>query len=106
MDVNNISEFTKGWIIGNFDPSLIKMREIEIGVKFFKKGEVELLHMQIVATEITIVIDGQIEMNGNRFSSGQVITIPPGEPADFLAITDGTLVCVKTPSIPEDKVVL
>jgi len=106
MDVNNISEFTKGWIIGNFDPSLIKMKEIEIGVKFFKKGEVELLHMQIVATEITIVIDGQIEMNGNRFSSGQVITIPPGEPADFLAITDGTLVCVKTPSIPEDKVVL
>jgi quercetin dioxygenase-like cupin family protein len=106
MDVNNISEFTKGWIIGNFDPSLIKMREIEIGVKFFKKGEVELLHMQIVATEITIVIDGKIEMNGNRFSSGQVITIPPGEPADFLAITDGTLVCVKTPSIPEDKVVL
>ena len=106
MEVNNISEFTKGWIIGNFEPSILKSKEIEFGVKFFKKGEVEPLHKQIVATEITVVIDGLIEMNGSRFSTGQVITIPPGEPADFLAITDGTLVCVKTPSIPSDKVVL
>ncbi len=104
MIVNNIEEFTKGWFVGNFTPTILNTEEFEIAVKWFKAGESEPLHKQIIATEITVVIDGQIRLGGETFFKGDVITIQPGEFAAFESVTDSALVCVKTPSLPNDKV--
>lgn len=104
MNKQNIEEFVKGWVVGNFVPSIFKTNEVEVGAKFFKIGESEPSHKQLVATEITIVMDGKIRMNNEYFNSGDVITIPPGEFADFEALTDAKLICIKFPSIPSDRV--
>ena len=104
MIINNIDEFIKGWFVGDFSPAILNTKDFEIAVKWFKAGEKEPLHKQIVATEITVVIDGQIRLGGETFSKGDVITIPPGEFAEFESLTDSALVCVKTPSLPNDKV--
>jgi hypothetical protein len=106
VEVRDISEFTKGWFIGDFEPTMFKTSDFEVGVKFFLKGDTEPLHKQIVATEFTVVVSGEIQMNGKKFVKGQIIRIDPEEPADFLALTDGSLLCLKTPSIPTDRVVL
>jgi hypothetical protein len=106
VEVRNILEFTKGWFIGDFEPTMLKTSEFEVGVKFFVKGDTEPLHKQILVTEFTVVISGDIQMNGKKFTRGEIIRINPEEPADFLALTDGSLLCLKTPSIPADKVVL
>jgi len=102
--VNKMDEFIKGWFVGDFSPVLLHSKDYEIAVKEFKAGEKEPLHKQIIATEITVVIVGQIRLGGEIFSKGDVITIPPGEYAEFESITDSSLVCVKTPSLPNDKV--
>ena len=104
VKINNIDEFTKGWFVGDFSPAILNTKEFEIAVKWFKSGEKEPLHKQIIATEITVVIDGQIRLGGETFSKGDVITIQPGEFAEFESVTDSALVCVKTPSLPNDKV--
>jgi quercetin dioxygenase-like cupin family protein len=104
MQVNKIDEFTKGWFVGNFSPVLIHSSDYEIAVKWFKAGEKEPLHRQIIATEITVVVAGEIRLGGKVFSQGDVVTIPPGEFAEFESITDSALVCIKTPSLPNDKV--
>ena len=104
MIVNKIEEFTKGWFVGDFSPALINSKDYEIAVKWFKAGESEPLHKQNTATEITVVITGQIRLGDEIFFKGDVITIPPGEFTEFESITDSTLVCVKTPSLPNDKV--
>ena len=104
MKVNKIDEFTKGWFVGDFSPALIHSTDYEIAVKWFKVGEREPLHKQNMATEITVVITGQIRLGDEIFFKGDVITIPPGEFTEFESITDSTLVCVKTPSLPNDKV--
>ena len=104
MIVNKIEEFTKGWFVGDFSPALIHSKDYEIAVKWFKAGESEPLHKQNTATEITVVITGQIRLGDEIFFKGDVITIPPGEFTEFESITDSTLVCVKTPSLPNDKV--
>ena len=104
MQVNKINEFTKGWFVGDFSPALIHSKDYEIAVKWFKVGEREPLHKQNMATEITVVIMGQIRLGGENFTKGDIITIPPGEFTEFESITDSTLVCVKTPSLPNDKV--
>ena len=105
VKINNIDEFTKGWFVGDFSPAILNTKEFEIAVKWFKAGEKEPLHKQIIATEITVVIDGQILLGGETFFKGDVITIKPGEFAEFESVTDSALVCVKTPSLPNDKVI-
>jgi quercetin dioxygenase-like cupin family protein len=105
MQTFNVEEFFKGWIIGNFSPSLYVNPFVEVGIKFFKMGETEASHKQLVATEITIVIDGTIRLGTSIFARGDIISIPPNEIADFESLTDSSLVCIKFPSIPSDKVV-
>jgi quercetin dioxygenase-like cupin family protein len=106
MDTHRVEDFVKGWIIGDFSPSLHRNSEFEVAVKFFTQGEVEESHKQLIATEITVVIDGEIRLGTSRFKRGDVISIPPNEVADFESLTDSSLVCIKFPSISNDKVVI
>ena len=106
MKSEKLSDFHLGWFVGNFEPSLLKNQHVEIAVKHFAKGETEPSHKQLVATELTVVVSGKIRMNDKFFSSGEIVIIPPGEYANFEALEDSSLVCVKFPSIPEDKVSL
>jgi len=106
MNRYRLEEFSKGWVIGNFLPSLFVNSNFEIAVKFFKSGDSEPEHKQITATEITIVVDGWISMGGNNYERGDVIVIEPGEVCGFNSITDSSLVCVKFPSLPHDKVIV
>jgi len=104
MQINRIEEFVKGWFVGNFSPVILHSNDYEVAVKWFKAGETEPLHKQLVATEITVVIEGEIILGGKKFIKGDVVTIPPGESAAFESVTDSALVCVKNPSLPNDKV--
>jgi quercetin dioxygenase-like cupin family protein len=104
MEKYRVEDFFKGCFVGDFSPSLFKNSDFEVAVKFFKKGEVEHAHKQLIATEITVVIEGTIRLADSLFVRGDVISIPPHEVADFESITDSSLVCIKFPSIPNDKV--
>lgn len=106
MKSYKLEEFFKGWVVGDFNPSLFKTSDFEVAVKFFEKGEIEPAHKQLVATEITIVIDGSIRLGEGTYSRGDVIEIQPNEVAAFESLTHASLVCIKFPSIPNDKVVV
>jgi quercetin dioxygenase-like cupin family protein len=106
MKSYKLEEFFKGWVVGDFNPSLFKTSDFEVAVKFFEKGEIEPAHKQLVATEITIVIDGSIRLGEGTYSCGDVIEIQPNEVAAFESLTHSSLVCIKFPSIPNDKVVV
>ena len=47
MKVEKLSDMTKGWFIGNFEPSLHKTNECEIGVKSYNAGDYEKKHYTI-----------------------------------------------------------
>ena len=106
MESYKLDDFFKGWVVGNFQPTLHLTSHFEVGVKHFAVGEVEAAHKQLVATEITIVISGRIRLGKEEFSDGDIISIPPHEVADFEALTECSLVCIKFPSLPDDKVVV
>ena len=81
-----------------------KNQNLEVCVKLFRSGDTEPSHKQIYATEITVVSEGKVRIGNFMLEKGDVLLIHPGEFADFEAITDGSLTCVKFPSIPSDKV--
>ena len=104
MKILNIAEMKLGWFIGNFEPSMLKTLEFEVAIKSFLAGESEPHHKQIIATEFTVVLSGEIEINEIKFYQNQIVRINPGESANFLALSDTTILCIKTPSIATDKV--
>ena len=103
MEIYKLDDFLGGWFIGNFYPSMLKNSFFETAVKFIKAGEIEPLHYQKTATEITVVISGKILICGKVLSPKEIISIPPMQTCSFEALEDSILVCIKSPSIPSDK---
>ena len=100
-----LEDFIGGWIVGNFSPCVFSSSEIELGVKRFSAGEIEQEHYQLHATEVTLVVEGHCILAGKRLGPGDILVIPPNVSGSFRALTDVTLVVVKSPSIPADKVI-
>ena len=51
MKIEDIADFTKGWFIGDFEPSLFKTTDFEIAIKSYQKGDTEKEHYHAIATE-------------------------------------------------------
>jgi quercetin dioxygenase-like cupin family protein len=103
MQVSKLSDMKNGWFIGDFDPTLIKTREVEVAIKHYKKGDSEERHYHKIATEITVIVSGRVRMNGVEYKAGDIITIEPNESTDFEALEDSINTVVKLPGAPNDK---
>jgi quercetin dioxygenase-like cupin family protein len=98
-----LNNFTGGWFLGDFEPTLLSNAAFEVSVKYYRKGDNEPSHYHKLATEWTVITAGEVEMNGLRYSPGDIIEVAPGEITQFTAITDATTTVVKVPSIKGDK---
>jgi HAD superfamily hydrolase (TIGR01509 family) len=99
----NLNTMTRGWFVGDFDPSAFKTKDCEVAVMKYRAGDSEARHIHKVATELTAVVKGKIRMNGVEYSEGDIVVIKPGEATDFEALTDAIDVVVKVPSAKGDK---
>lgn len=103
MKVNSLKNMFKGWVVGNFNPSLWKTDHVEVAVKSYKKNDYEEKHYHKIATEITIIGKGEVEMNSIKYSTGDIITIMPGESTDFKVLKDTVTTVIKFPCVKNDK---
>jgi quercetin dioxygenase-like cupin family protein len=99
----HISEFVRGWFVGGFEPSIIKTTDVEVAVQYFKKGDKEKEHCHKIATEITVILKGNVIISGKEYSEGDILEIFPGEYAQFEALEDTITVVVKYPGASNDK---
>jgi quercetin dioxygenase-like cupin family protein len=103
MEIRRIEDFTRGWIIGNFDPSLLKTDKFEVGLLRHKAGEVWPKHYHKVGTEYNVLVNGKMIIQDKELNSGDVFVFTPGEIADPIFLEDCTVLVVKVPSLPGDK---
>lgn len=103
MQVSKLDEMTKGWFIGNFEPSLYKTNDVEVAVKSYKKGDREERHYHKIATEFTLILSGKVRMNGVIYVANDIIRIDPMESTDFECLEDSSNVVVKIPGANNDK---
>lgn len=103
MKMYQLSAFTKGWFVGDFSPSILRTRDVEVAIKRYKRGDTENAHRHKVADELTAVVSGRFRLNGREFSEGDIIWIQKEEVADFLCLEDGYTTVVKIPSVMNDK---
>lgn len=103
MKVFSLDDMTKGWFVGNFLPTVLSTNQVEVAVKRYKAGEYEPAHHHKIATEITVITDGEVRMNDIVYGAGAILVIEPNTPTDFLALTDATTTVVKFPGANDDK---
>lgn len=101
--MSNLNDYTKGWIIGDFIPTLFNTTDFEIAIKRYSAGDYEERHHHKISTEYTVIVEGTVLMNNIEYKKDDIITITPNESTDFKCITDVTTVVVKIPSSKGDK---
>jgi quercetin dioxygenase-like cupin family protein len=106
MEIFKLSSFTKGWFLGNFEPSIIQAEQFEVAVKNYSKGDYEPKHYHKIAKEITVILKGKVKMNDNYYYEGDMILISPFETTDFFAETKCQTAVVKIPSVKNDKYIV
>lgn len=103
MKHSNLNDMFKGWFIGNFTPTLNDTENVEVGIKRYQEGDYEEKHHHKIATEYTVIVSGEVEMNGVKYIADDIIIIEPNESTDFRCLTDVITAVVKTPSVSDDK---
>ena len=106
MEVKKLENFTKGWIVGDFEPSIIRTKDFEVAVKRYKKGDREETHFHKIARDITVVINGIFRMNELILKADDIVKLKREENANFECIEDGVTVVIKMPSIIGDKYII
>jgi hypothetical protein len=103
MKQARLNEMVKGWFVGDFEPRIAHSTACEVAVKRYAAGDYEEEHHHRVATEVTVVVSGQVTMMGKVLDAGDIMLLEPGEATDFRALTDAVCAVVKLPSARGDK---
>ncbi len=103
MKCYQLSDFTRGWFIGDFEPTLWQTKDFEVGVKTYQRGDREAKHCHLIACELTVIISGRFRMKNKILKAGDIVLLAPKEIVDFECLEDGANVIVKIPSIKKDK---
>tara|TARA_Y100000593_G_scaffold16106_1_gene31800 strand:+ start:26299 stop:26637 length:339 start_codon:yes stop_codon:yes gene_type:complete len=106
MEIYKLVDFTRGWLIGDFEPSLIKTKDFEVGVLFHPKGEVWPAHYHKIADEYNVLLSGKMKICNEDLSEGDVFVIRKGEVADPEFYEDCKILTIKIPSVIGDKYIL
>lgn len=101
--VYRLEDMTKGWFVGDFAPTALKTSACEFAIKSYAKGDAESRHYHAVAQEVTVIISGNVLMDGVPYRAGDIIVLDPGDQTDFEAVTDAVTAVVKLPSVMGDK---
>lgn len=99
----NLDEYFKGWLVGDFVPCLFNSKDVEVGLKYYKKGDFESSHVHKIITEYTIIVSGKVTMNGVEYKEKDIVKVAPNTYTDFVCLEDAITLVIKTPSIPTDK---
>lgn len=103
MKFFHLNNMIGGWLVGNFEPHVIKSKEIEVAVKYYIAGQIESPHHHKITTEITVIVQGKVIINGEIYEAGSIIQVDPNESIEFTALTDAITTVIKTPSASNDK---
>lgn len=107
MKTDSIDNYKGGWFIGAFEPSILRTKEFEVGLKIHKMGELIEPHRHNVVTEYNLLVAGIMLVNGKMIYPGTLFVFEPGEIVEAVVQTEEVrVICVKVPSIPSDREVV
>jgi len=104
VKVNRLEAMKRGWLIGDFTPSILRTSAFEIAYLNHKKDENWPAHVHNLADEYNVLIRGSMKMNNEKISQGDIFIVKKGMMTKSVFFEDCEILCIKVPSIPSDKI--
>lgn len=98
-----LEDFTRGWIVGDFDPAIVKTKDVEVGIISLKAGEKGDGHKHFFHTEYNLILHGVAKIKDKIFGVGDFFIFLPHQESTVEFLTDTRLLVIKTPSTKGDK---
>ena len=106
MKITRIEDYLGGWFVGNFEPAAYKTNGFEVSYKIHKKNEKWDWHYHEHLDEINLLVRGKMTIQGKTLMSGDVFVLEQLEIADPEFLEDCEIICIKSPNITNDKVII
>ena len=98
-----LDSMKRGWLVGNFEPSILKTDLFEVAYMRHKKDEYWPPHTHNQVNEYNVLIHGKMKINNEFLEEGSVFIIPKGMLTHPRFLEDCEVLCIKVPSVPSDK---
>jgi len=98
-----LGDFYKGWLVGNFKPSIIETKDLDLGILHLKSGECGDGHFHKEHTEYNMIISGLAMINDKIYHAGDFFIYKPYEKSYVKYLEDTILLVIKSPSTKNDK---
>jgi len=96
----------RGWFVGDFKPTAFRTKKFEVGYLKHKKNENWPTHFHKKSVEINLLIEGAMKIKGKILKKGDIFILDKKEVADPIFLKDCSIVCIKIPSLPNDKYII
>jgi hypothetical protein len=93
----------RGWFIGDFDQAVVRTKDFEVCWQANPAGAKDTPHLHKIITELQLITEGRMIINGVEFGPGDIYMSEPGEEYHSEYLEDTKVVAIKFPSIPTDK---
>jgi hypothetical protein len=101
-----LAQMVGGWFVGDFEPTAFRTPAAEVCYKRHRAGEAWPSHYHAVATEVNLLVRGEMRLGDTVLQAGDIFTLSPNEIAAPTFVTDCELVVVKVPSVEGDKYIV
>jgi hypothetical protein len=105
MKKYKLHEYYRGWFIGNFDPAILKTKDFEVSLQYRNKGFIDDEHAHMHSDEYTLVVTGAIKIKDEIYKNGDIFLAEKGEFVKGEVLEDTTILVIKIPSVPNDKII-
>jgi dTDP-glucose pyrophosphorylase len=102
----DVTDYTRGWLIGDFYPSIEKNKNCEIGYLYHKKLSKWDYHYHKKSLEINIIIEGSMSINNVSYEPNDIFIINNNVISCPIFLEDCYIICIKIPSAPNDKYII
>lgn len=99
-------QYVRGWLVGDFTPSIQRETDYEVAYLSHNKGERWGYHYHKKAKEVNILISGKMLLNNIEICSGEMFIIDNNVIACPIFLEDCKVLCIKLPSVPGDKYII
>jgi|688.fasta_scaffold1070583_2 hypothetical protein len=102
----DLADYYRGWVVGNFSPSIERIDSCEVSVIHHTKQEESQAHYHTSSREINIVVLGKVRVNNVTLEENGIFVYNAFEVSEVEFLEDSILCVIRVPSTPTDKVIV
>lgn len=98
----NLKEMKKGYFIGDFEPNVLRSKNVEISIKGASKYTLDAAYYRKNDVRVIYISRGKIDLDGRIYGKGDALLFEPGEIINIFALTNVDMIVINFPGTKGD----